>query len=90
MHPRTRFRARCRRRLRNYRYGVLGFYRSVTFPILKPHWWAMLKFMRIFFSFYKTVGRPDLALRFGRIWPAKLEMCINSLNESGDRRVVFF
>ncbi|MDC8638247.1 hypothetical protein [Xanthomonas hortorum] len=39
---------------------------------------------------YKTIGRPDLALRFGRIWPAKLEMCINSLNESGDRPLVFF
>ncbi|MBD4717741.1 hypothetical protein GUG23_18475 [Xanthomonas citri pv. citri] len=89
MHPRTRFRARCHRRLRNYRYGVLGFYGSVTFPIRKPHWWAMCKFTRIFFFFYKTAGRPDLALSFGRIWPAKLEMCVKVLNDDGDHRVVF-
>ncbi|PPU99525.1 hypothetical protein XpopCFBP1817_02550 [Xanthomonas populi] len=67
----------------------MGFYRSVTFPILKPHWWAMLKYMRVFFFFWKTIDRPDLAVRFGRIWPAKLEICVNSLNEGGDRRVVF-
>jgi hypothetical protein len=90
MHPRTRFRARCHRRLRNYRYGVLGFYSSVTFPIRKPYCWAMFKFIRIFLFFYKTIDRPDLALRFGGIWPAKLEMCVKVLNDDGDRRVVFF
>ena len=89
MHPRTRFRARCHRRLRNFRFACLGVYGSLTFPFRKPGWWAMCRFVSTFFFLYKTLDRPDLAIRFGRLWPAKFEMCVNVLNDDGDRRVRF-
>lgn len=84
MHPRTRFRARCQRRLRNFRFACLGLYGSLTFPVRKPRMWLMCKYFRVFLALYNS-GRPDLALKFGRVWPAKLALMLAALNKDGDR-----
>ncbi len=86
MHPRTRFRARRERRLRNFRFACFGLYRSVTFPVTKPRMWLMCKYLRVFFALYYS-GRPDLALRFGRVWPGQLAAVLSSLNQRGDHRL---
>ncbi|UYK82661.1 hypothetical protein NG829_10390 [Xanthomonas sacchari] len=48
--------------------------------------WLMCKYFRVFFALYNS-GRPDLALKFGRLWPAKLALTLAALNKDGDRNL---
>lgn len=82
-------RARWALRLRNVRYAVLGFYRSITFPVRHPLLWLLCRYCRVFYGLYYA-GRPDLAVRFGRIWPSRLSMVVGHLREQREPVPVVF
>lgn len=81
--------ARWKLRTRNFRWAVRGAYGSITFPVRHPIFWLMCRYSSIFFGLYHG-GRPDLAMRFGKIWPKYFETVTRILRDKGERLPVLF
>lgn len=84
MSPSLRRRVRIERFRRDSYYTLLGWYRSITFPIHSPRFFLMGKYASAFFSLYYG-GQEELALRWGRIWPSSYRMVIALLQEKRHR-----
>lgn len=79
----TRYqKARWKLRYRNARYAINDVYGTVTLPIRKPSFWLMCRYSKVFFFLYYTCERPDLAFRFGRIWPENFANIVLALRAS--------
>lgn len=71
MMPAKISRARRGRRLKEARFEVLGFFRTLTFPLRHPLMWLFCRYVGIFIWLYLRVDQLR-AIRFAQVWPSRV------------------